>query len=105
MSFLLAFCDSTIPVDFTGTGDLPYFLPKGPNGQRRRVYSVSTDDYDTDDAGSNGSEGDDNSGTKVAERLVFGQKYDDFGSKLESLRCRERSYVLNFLHAIFTFLI
>ena len=49
--------------------------------------SVSTDDYDTDDAGSNGSEGDGISGDEnEAERLVFGQKYDDFGSKAWSLK-------------------
>ena len=49
--------------------------------------SVSTDDYDTDDAESNDSEGHGNSGNEnETDHLVFGEKYDDFGSKAWSLR-------------------
>lgn len=86
--FLLAFFDSTIPVDFLlELGTFPIFYRRAQMVNADGYTSVSTDDYDTDDAGSNDAEGQDSSEDEnVTEELVFGQKYDDFSSKAWSLK-------------------
>ena len=49
--FLLAFCDSTIPVDFLlELGTFPIFYRRAQMVNADGYTSVSTDDYDTDDA-------------------------------------------------------